>query len=201
MEKNITKAELIERVNKLDNPIDKFIIVSIFYGLAGESIEGVQILEIKKSDVNLEENTIKLKDGSVVVMDSLLKKVTVDAMNQEVYVKMGTISTHTNEDYSLNPNCPYIIKGKPNKLNDKGMKRLGGQSLKSRLTTISKYLGVSCSRRLLKQSGIFHMLKEEKTNWTIREAEEFLKKNGLSLRRNNLIEMLKEINGGSNSSN
>ena len=195
MEKNITKAELIERVNKLDNPIDRFIIVSIFYGLAGESIEGVQILDIKKSDVNLEENTIKLKDGSVVVMDSLLKKVTVDAMDQEVYVKMGTISTHTNEDYGLNPNCPYIIKGKPNKLNDMGMKRLGGQSLKSRLTAISKYLGVSCSRRLLKQSGIFHMLKEEKTNWTIREAEEFLKKNGLSLRRNNLIEMLKEING------
>ncbi|MEW8994073.1 hypothetical protein [Clostridium sp.] len=196
MEKNITKAELIEKVNKLDNPMDRFIVVGIFYGLAGESTEGAQILEVKKSDVNLEENTIKLEDGSVVVMDSLLRKVTVDAMNQEVYVKMGTVGAHTNEDYNLNPNCPYIIKGKPSKLNDMGMKRLGGQSLKTRLTAISKYLGVSCSRRLLKQSGIFHMLKEEKANWTIREAEDFLKKNGLSLRRNNLMEVLKEINVG-----
>lgn len=193
MEKNITKIELAERVKKLDNAIDKFIVVSLFYGLAGDSKEGEQILEIKHSDVNLEENTIKLNDGSVVVMDSLLRRVTIEAMNQKIYVKMGAISPHSNEDYALNMDCPYIIKGRPLKVNNMGLNRLGGQALKTRLGSITKFLGVNCSRRILKQSGIFHLLKEEKTDWTVREAESFLKERKMSIRRNTLLEMVKEL--------
>lgn len=42
---------------------------------------------------------------------------------------------------------------------------------------------------------VFNMLKEANRKWTTAEAERFLKSKGVSIRRNNLIPMLRVING------
>lgn len=195
MEKLISKNDLMKQVEKFENAIDKFIIIGMFYGLAGNSKGGEQLLNIKVSDVDFEKKTISLKDGSVIVMDKYLEKITCDAIAQSVYVKIGSVGTgHFDEDYNLNMNSPYIIKTKPTKNNGLGTEPLGDQGLKQRIIKISEFIGVKYSRMILKQSMVYNILKEANKTWTTAEAERFLKSKGVSIRRNTLIEMLKEIN-------
>lgn len=95
----------MKQVEKFENAVDKFIIIGIFYGLAGESKGGEQLLNIKVSDVDFEKKTISLMDGSVVVIDEYLEKITADAISQSVYIKIGSIGTSNfDEDYHLNMN-------------------------------------------------------------------------------------------------
>ena len=58
----------------------------------------------------------------------------------------------------------------------------------------SDYLGIKLTPSMLKVSGVYELLKSQENKMTIMESEALLKKNGLSIRRNNLIPILKEIN-------
>lgn len=197
MEKLISKKDLMKQVERFENAVDKFIIVGMFYGLAGNSKGGEQLVNIKVSDVDFKKKTISLADGSVVVMDKYLEKITADAIAQSVYVKIGSVGTgHFDEDYCLNMSSPYIIKTKPTKNNGLGTEALTDKGLKQRVKRISDYIGVKYSRMILEQSRVFDILKEANRTWSTSEAERFLKANNASIRRNNLIEMLKEINEG-----
>ena len=84
----ITKKGLEEKLDKLDNGIDKFIVAGIYYGL-NRSNYREQLLNIKTSSVNLEESTLTLSNGEKVVMDDLLREVTREAVEQKIYVKMA----------------------------------------------------------------------------------------------------------------
>ena len=190
----ITKIELRNLLNKLDNAVDKFIVAGLFYGL-NESDNREQLLSIKSASVDLENSTLTLPNGRVVVMDQLLKKITVEAMAQKVYRKMGTIAKTTNEDYEFNPASEYIIKVRPTARNNNGTEPLTNAGFKTRIRAISEFLvgDTSLTPNILKTSGAFSLLQEKNKSWTVREAEAFLKENGLSLRRNNLMELLKKL--------
>ena len=62
------------------------------------------------------------------------------------------------------------------------------------MTMISDYLGVKLTPSILKMSGVYELLKQQHKKMTIEEAENLLKNNGLSIRRNNLIPILRELN-------
>lgn len=190
----ITKIELKNLLNKLDNAVDKFIVAGLFYGL-NESDNREQLLSIKSASVDLENSTLTLPNGRVVVMDQLLKEVTTEAMNQKVYRKMGTIAKTTNEDYEFNLASEYIIKVRPTARNNNGTEPLTNAGFKTRIRAISEFLvgDTSLTPSILKTSGAFSLLQEKNKSWTVREAEAFLKENGLSLRRNNLMELLKKL--------
>lgn len=130
----ITKKELEEIINKLENGIDKFIIAGFYYGLNGASGYTEQLLNLKSDCVDFEKETISLPDGRIIKMDELLKRVTKEA------IKMGS-QGRTNEDYFLNSNNPYIIKPKPNKINHNGTSPLGTRGVKHRISAISSYTG------------------------------------------------------------
>ena len=136
----ITKKELEEIINKLENGIDKFIIAGFYYGLNGSSNYKEQLLNLKADCVDFEKETINLPDGRIVKMDKLLKRVTKEAIEQKIYIKMGS-QGRTNEDYFLNSNNPYIIKPKPNKINHNGTSPLGTRGVKHRISAISSYTG------------------------------------------------------------
>lgn len=189
----ITKKELKNLVGKLDNGIDKFILAGFFYGLNGEAGYKEQLLTLEVSSVDFTDSKIYLPDGRVVVMDEMLREITSEAIEQTIYTKLGS-QGRTNEDYLLNKDCKYIIKIKPTKSNHYGLDPLGNGGIKKRMTMISDYLGVKLTPSLLKMSGVYNILVSQNKKWTIAEAETFLKNNGLSIRRNNLIPMLREIN-------
>ena len=136
----ITKKELEEIMNKLENGIDKFILAGFYYGLNGSSNYKEQLLNLKVDCVDFEKEVINLPDGRVVKMDKLLKQVTKEAIEQKIYIKMGS-QGRTNEDYLLNTSSPYIIKPKPTKLNNNGILSLGVGVIKQRIFTISNYIG------------------------------------------------------------
>ncbi|MGU8377014.1 hypothetical protein ACV3M6_00970 [Clostridium perfringens] len=192
----ITKKGLEEKLDKLDNGIDKFIVAGIYYGL-NRSNYREQLLNIKTSSVNLEEFTLTLPNGEKVVMDDLLKEVVREAVEQKIYVKMGSLGG-TNEDYELNPNSEYIIKSKPTSSNEMGIKPLTDAGFKSRIRAISIFLvgDTSITPSLLKKSGTYEKLKTLDKNLTIRSIEKILKESGYGTKRNTIVEMVQEIRNG-----
>ncbi|ELC8432873.1 hypothetical protein ACV3OG_00980 [Clostridium perfringens] len=189
----ITKKGLEEKLDKLDNGIDKFIVAGIYYGL-NRSNYREQLLNIKTSSVNLEESTLTLPNGEKVVMDDLLKEVVREAVEQKIYVKMGD-QGGSNEDYELNQNSEYIIKSKPTSSNGYGTKPLTDAGFKSRIRAISIFLvgDTSITPTLLKKSGAYEKLKTLDRNLTIRSIGKILRESGYNLRQNNLVEMVQEI--------
>lgn len=193
MQELIKKKELEELVNKLDNGIDKFILLGFYYGLNGSASYKEQLLNLEVDSVDFENKKINLPDSREVIMDELLEKVCEEAVNQKIYIKLGS-KGGTNEDYTLNPNSKYIIKVKPTKLTNNGLAALGEGGVKKRMTMISDYLGVKLTPSILKVSGVYELLKNQHKKMTIAEAETLLKKNGMSIRKNNLIPILRELN-------
>lgn len=192
----ITKLELKKMIDKLDNGIDKFIVAGIFYGLNSSDYRE-QLLNIKTSSVNFEESTLTLPNGRVVIMDDLLKEVVREAVEQKIYVKMGSLGG-TNEDYELNPNSEYIIKSKPTSSNEMGIKPLSNAGFKSRMRAISIFLvgDTSLTPSLLKKSGTYEKLKTLDKNLTIRSIEKILKESGYGTKRNTIVEMVQELRKG-----
>ena len=193
----ITKKELKILLSNLENAVDRFIVAGFYYGLNCSSDNREGLLNLKVDCVDFENSTIKLSNGYLVKMDSLLKKITSEAINQKIYIKLGNVG-NSSEDYSFNESNEYIVKSKPNKRNNYGLEPLTNEGLKTRIRSISEFLGMgsTLNASYLKQSGIYNMLKEENRVWRTCDAERFLKENNTSLRRNMLIQMLKDINGG-----
>lgn len=191
----ISKKQLEKLTQALDNPVDRFIIAGFFYGLNGELSHKENMLNLTVDSVDLENNTISTPEGKIIVMDSFLKNLVVDAINQSVYIKMGT-QGRSNEDYSMNENSKYIIKSRPTKSNDFGLQPLTASGLKNRVRMISDFLfgDMRLTPSVLKQSGAFHRLLQENKKLTIHQSEAILKEAGLSIRRNNIVLMLKYIN-------
>ncbi len=50
------------------------------------------------------------------------------------------------------------------------------------------------SSSLLKISGVYEILKNENKYWSIPKATEFLKEHGMSIRKDNLLLILRELN-------
>ena len=124
--------------------------------------------------------------------------ITEEALNQKIYIKMGS-QGRTNEDYEFNLNSQYVIKVKPTTGNNNGIEPLTNAGFKSRIRSISEFLTGNVSTLTptkIKKAGAYSLIKSQENKMTIMEAEALLKRNGLSIRRNNLIPMLKEINGG-----
>ena len=194
----MNKIELKNILNKLENGVDKFIVAGLFYGL-NDSDHREQLLNLKVNMVNLENSTITLPSGRVVVMDEILKEVVTETINQKIYIKMGGGLNKADSDYEFNPYSEYLIKTKPSKVTNNGLSPLSNAGFKKRIRAISDFLTGDASAitpSSLKKDGAYNLLKSQNKKWTIIEAETFLKQNGLSIRRNNLIPMLKEINGG-----
>lgn len=191
----LNKKELKMMLDRLDNGVDKFILAGLFYGL-NDSDNREQLLNITKDMVDMEKSTITLQSGRVVVMDEILKSVTEEALNQKIYIKMGS-QGRTNEDYEFNLNSQYVIKVKPTTRNNNGIEPLTNAGFKSRIRSISEFLTGNASTLTpteIKKAGAYSLIESQENKMTIMEAEALLKRNGLSIRRNNLIPMLKEIN-------
>lgn len=189
----ITKKELEEIMNKLENGIDKFILAGFYYGLNGASGYKEQLSNLKIDCIDFEKEVINLPDGRTVKMDKLLKQVAKEAIEQKIYTLMGN-NIRTNEDYFLNPSSPYVIKVKPTKLTNNGLTSLGGAGIDRRIRMISSYTGKEMSPSLLKVSGVYELLKNENKYWSLPKATEFLKEHGMSIRQNNLLLILRELN-------
>lgn len=188
--KYISKKELMEIINRLDNAQDKFIVLGIYSGLMRCS--NADLLNLKVSDVDFKNKTINV-NGMSIAFDEELEKIIKESITQQRYYKLGE-QGRSNEYYLLNISSPYIIKSRPLPSNKYGSESMTVDSLKQRLIRLSSFLGVNgMNTRLLKQSGAFNLLKEENKEWTLDAATQFLNEKGFNLRRNNILAMIKEL--------
>ena len=188
--KYISKKELMEIINRLENAQDKFIVLGIYSGLM--RVSNTDILNLKVSDVDFINKTINV-NGMSIAFDEELEKIIKESITQQRYYKLGE-QGRSNEYYLLNTSSPYIIKLRPLPSNKNGSESMSVDTLKQRLIRLSSFLGVNgMNTRLLKQSGAFNLLKEENKEWTLDAATQFLNEKGFNLRRNNILDMIKEL--------
>lgn len=187
----ITKKQLLDSIKKLQNPQDKLIVAGIFYGLYG-NVGYDTLRNLKKSDVDFDNNTIMV-EGNAIHMDAELKEIVSKAIAQEIYIVANNTSSKTVSEYRLNSDSEYLIPTRPMASTKNGTVPMGYSTTKARVKSCINLAGLDCSVAEIRQSGAYHLLAEQKFNWTITEAEQMLRKNGLSIRRNNLAKMIKQL--------
>ena len=90
----ISREELMEAVETLTNPQDRFILMAIYNGIAGKNNMS-DLLGLKVKDVDFENHTITIGDR-VVNMDSDFEKVTLDTIEENTYY-LESDSKYTNK--------------------------------------------------------------------------------------------------------
>ena len=186
-----TEEELKERIKGLQNPQDKFIIWALFKGICGT--KAVDLLNLKVEDIDFNDNTISY-NGKLLIMDDYFRKITMDAINQEVYIKNNYVGEeyHGVPDYSLNMDSKYVIKGKPNVKNNNGLNPFGFEGLRRRLSKLGEITDSRFGTDLLDRSGMLQTLQKEKTEWTSTEIKNEIKDRGWKASANVLYDLMKE---------
>jgi len=183
MRELITENQMNQMLVKLENATDKFIIAGLFYGLSLD-----EMCALKKS--NVIGNQLMLEKRNILINDHL-KGILEQAMAQEKYASLSKLKT--SEVYSLNKNSEYVLSNRLGVENE--MNPLSKNTMRTRIATLKQYLGINFNGNLLKQSGAFSTLAKEKFDWTVREANDYLKKNNYNIRMNTILEMVNFLKG------
>lgn len=167
---------------------DKAVLVLLWNGIKGEK-QFSEILNLKKSDVDINNNTIKVEDRIVEITDVEME-VIQSAIYEKIYVKKkmdkkGLITTIESE-YSEGE---YLIKntiGRYNKYTESN--QCGYGTFANRMT---KFYNITLKQSNLTnqrvyKSAIYHrMLKEFKRLLTLGELIEYLDKHNLIISQSN----------------
>lgn len=93
--KFFTKEYVLDILDKLTDPIDKFLVYAPFCGIVGAACENLKYF--KYSDVNQKEKTVKLYDGKTVKVDDLFIELV-----KGVVLFNESNNDKGNEEYLLN---------------------------------------------------------------------------------------------------
>lgn len=178
-----TREEIQDVCNLFMNPVDKFIIYGLFCGINGK--ERKDLLELKKEDINFDNNTILLPDR-IVYIDDYMKNIleeTLDPVYGKRYYKYidENVEGTTSESYELNFASPYVIKTKPYSKNNYGLNPMKLAGFNQRIKALNEFLeGFKLVPRDIVRSGIIdRMYRIKKSGWTQGQIVEFLKQNNL----------------------
>lgn len=177
----ITKKELLDVIDLLDNEQDKFILMALFNGIAGKQAQ--DLLNLKRTDIDFENKTINLPDR-VIHMDDYFCEITRSAIEQKTYslISLDFSKGTVIETYEL-AKSPYIVKVRPYRRNNMGMDAMSYNGFRTRFGTICKLLDLDVTISSLEKSGIVNRMIEENAGETVRDIENWLKKNKLKIER------------------
>lgn len=190
--KYITEKKLIESIYKLDNAQDRLILAGSFYGLLGTKGGAEALRNLKVSDVDGKIVTI---DGIKITMNNYLSDIMAATIAETIYERVD--DERKNSFYYLNMSSEYVIKSRPLPVTNDGLKPISYDGFRSRIRSLSSYLGLDVSTTTLKASGAYHILKkyyeENKILPTIAASSELLRSHGFNVRLNTIHEMIKDI--------
>lgn len=187
----ITRKELSEIANKLENYQDKFILFAIYHGITGFS-ELSELRELKVSDIDFKKKIIKV-GNRVVEMDNEFCIIAKRAIEQKTYY-IETFNNHTNSEMKLNTDSVYVVRGKQMASNNWGTEAMKYSGLRSRFKLIREITGLTCSPSELETSGVVNRLLEVKKNWTSREIDHYLANLNLRYSAFRIYTIIKKIN-------
>lgn len=186
----ISREELMEAVETLTNPQDRFILMAIYNGIAGKNNMS-DLLGLKVKDVDFENHTITIGDR-VVNMDSDFEKVTLDTIEENTYY-LESDSKHTNKDVEFNPESPYVIKVRPMASNLWGIQQLKYNGFRAKFKSIKTKCDIDISPSELETSGIINELLSQRKDWTVADIQFTLKIKNTPFNAFRLYSIMKEI--------
>lgn len=188
----ISLEELKKILLLVDNAQDRFIIMAIYNGIAGKSNMS-ELLNLKVEDVNFKNKTIKTMD-KIIRMDSILEKVTREAIEQKIYYTESKGSVNNNEEIEFNMDSPYIIKVRPISTTKNGLEPMKYGGFRTRFVTLRRKTGLDVTASELETSGIINGLLAEKKDWTVLEIDFALRMKNIKANAYRIYSIIKEIN-------
>lgn len=165
--KYVTRNEILDIVNSLNNDIDKAFLLLLFEGVKGKQM--IEITSLKKGDVDYENKILKLSNRSKPKKISQeLVNALYDASKQKEYLVVIDTSKKKTSFYRELPNTDYIIRSmglNPNK-------PVKYRTLLARLRTIKTEIGnpYLTSTSIL-QSGMIAYAKKIKEERDLKNLE------------------------------
>ncbi|MGL5767610.1 MAG: hypothetical protein ACRCX8_18410 [Sarcina sp.] len=205
-----TKEEMQDICDLFINAQDKFIVYAMFSGILGKGYK--DLLELKVTDVDLDNKIITTPSGKIIGMDDYLLEVTretIDPVWGMTYYKYMTEETEgtTTGDYKLNECNEYVLKPKPYSKNNDGMDAMKINGIQRRLKKLSEYLNIGLTEEDshfvlsgtdIYRSGLMHQMKEEEksynfpySRWTCASLEIWLKENEVKVQAFELYRLYK----------
>lgn len=116
----INRNDLYLAMNRIENDIDKAIVVLLANGICGYHF--VELQNLKVADIDFETNTIKLDNRTVEISEGDMD-IIKEGIKQEEYIKVlkSVNSVPTVEGYKFNMASPYVIKNRPKVTNSDGL--------------------------------------------------------------------------------
>ena len=188
----VTEKELREGMLKLDNALDKFLLMAIYNGIVGRSCMS-DLINLKKKDVDFENHCIKVGQLQIP-MDKSFEKLTKEAIEQEYYYLEPTVS-NTPEGYDLNNDSEYVLRTRPNSRNKNGTAPVNYDGLRNKVRGLCARAGLQSSASQLETSGIINRMLKEKDNWTVLDVEFWLRTNNVKVNAYRLYSKIKKITG------
>ena len=117
----ISREELDYMEKRLLNSSDRAIVDCLWEGLAGRSMR--DIVDIKKSDINLKTNELKLQSGKAIILTDKLLHFLLQAMDSDdkffrwIYRRVTNYKNHlhydrlTMKNIAISGMCYYLRKG------------------------------------------------------------------------------------------
>lgn len=192
----ITKSQVIEIVESLENAQDQALIYCIFKGIKGTGSK--DILGLRIDQIDFEKKVIHLANRDIKI-DNYFEEILISAMNQTRYASQYVSGLSEIKDFKFNMNSPYLIKTKPMKKNKMGMNPMTYDGFITKIGRIKEISDIYITPDLLLKSGYVNDLIEiYGSKARFKDVQNYIKRNGLRTNAQNLYknyrEMLKELN-------
>ena len=188
----VSERELREGLIKLDNALDKFILMAIYNRIVGKS--GMSdLINLKKKDVDFKNHFIKVGKWQVP-MDKNFEKITKEAIEQEYYY-LEVNSSYVAEGYNLNNDSEYVLRTRPKSRNKNGTAPLNYDGLRNKVRGLCAKAGLELNVSQLETSGIINKMLKKKSDWTVLDVELWLRINNIKVNAYRIYTIIKDING------
>lgn len=157
--KYVTREEIIDKTNSLNNAIDAAFLMLLFEGIKGEELS--EIINLRKGDVNYDNNTLMLVDNNNNVRYKKVSQETInivqDASNQKDYFVIVDTDKRKLQFYKRLQDTDFIIRTTGTKDNIPAKYR----TLLAKLRAIKNELGNPyLTVTSIWESGMIHYAKE-----------------------------------------
>lgn len=188
--KYFTRNQIKNICSAFLNAQDKFIVYALFNGIMGKDY--VELRFLKVTDIAKDYSYINLPNRRFIC-DDYMKEILEDVIEEDYYTKSEIRGSSKETEYKFNMNCEYVIKTRPTKLTDNGMKAISKNGIQNRLKTLSiafEDLDIHLTGKTLQKSGIIYDMYEQEAyecmNWTIPEIKRYLELKCLKGDANNI---------------
>lgn len=163
--KIVSKVEIYKWINELPNPSDQFVLLFLFE--VGKSTDFLDIFYAKMTDIDVYNNTIKLKSGRTVKVSNKLINIARDC---DIEKKYYPISGNANKIMPL-LDLGYIIKHYPNtNLDTSDYQR--GRGIYRRANRIFNFLGSPwLNPNAIVESGKLNMIVDKAKEYDMTPME------------------------------